>query len=734
MHSRSVKFASPVLLQTRQQRWRSRFILGFLALMFLAVGARAIWMQTVQGKDLIAKGQRQYEREDDLPATRGKILDRNGAVLATSLPARSVWAFPGRVDLNDPRMADLARLTGYKPAELIERLRKAEDFVFLRRQVELDTAERIRALKIKGIGLDREYKRYYPEGESIAHLVGLTGLEHKGREGLELSFDSLLGGVPGKRRVQRDGVGQIIGEMDISQEPRDGHDLRLTIDTRIQFQAHQAIKDAVEEHQALSGSVVVLDARNGDLLALANWPSYDPNQLGGHTYEQLRNRAIIDVFEPGSTAKPFTAAMGLESGRYKPQTMFDVSEGRMKIGRDTIRDSRRHKEPMTLEQVIQKSSNIGTAQIALELPPQKLHGILTASGFGVAPQIGFPGAASGLLRPASAWKPIEQATISYGHGFAASLLQLARSYTIFGHNGELLPVNLISRGDDERNRGSGQIVKVAAGGAAQTQVAARHEPHARDAIRGPQVIKPETARAMRHMLEMAVDTGGTAPKARVPGYRVGGKTGTALKIADGRYVKKYVASFVGMAPMSDPRLIVAVMIDEPSNGKSYGGEVAGPVFSKVAYGALRTLQVAPDAPFDSKIIQALGEDEAEPLRRTGLANGAAANRKAGATASANAASANAGRITPRNPADTARAAAPSAPGPAAGAAVRPALSERAGKTAIRQAPAQAQRPADRPGVRPASAPAPKSNTGPGQGQPTKPVAMPRPLVVSGGRA
>ncbi len=701
MPTRTVKFATPTLLQTRLQRWRSRFLLALLALMFVAVGARAIWMQTVQGQYLIAKGQKQYEREVELPATRGKILDRNGAVLATSLPARSVWAFPDRTDINDPRMVDLARLIGLRPDELRKRLREGDDFVFLRRQVDLDVAEQIRALQIKGIGMDREYKRYYPEGASTAHLVGFTGIEHHGQEGLEFSFDSLLGGTPGKRRVFRDGAGQIIGGMEASVEPRDGNDLKLTIDTRIQFQAHQAIKDAVERHKAKSGAVVVLDARNGDVLALANWPGYDPNQTRGRSGANLRNRAITDLFEPGSTAKPFTAAMALESGRYKPHTILDVTEGRMKIGRDTIRDSHRQKEPLTLEQVIQKSSNIGTAKIALDLPAQKLFGLLSDAGFGHAPRMGFPGAAGGILRPAQAWKPIEHATISYGHGFSASLMQIARAYSIFATNGELLQVNLFHRGDDAGM--AGRIVKVSTNG---TPVAARDDAAARDTIRGVRVIKPETARALRTMLEMAVDTKGTAPQARVPGYRVGGKTGTAKKIEGGRYVKKYVSSFVGLAPMSDPRLIVAVMIDEPATGSGaasamgYGGDVAAPVFSSVTYDALRTLQIAPDAPFDSKILKV--SDDAVPPARPPVRRAGLVSNTAPAPAAPSRRAEGKVPVTPR-PATTSRSGSAAAP------AVRPASNSRP------SAAAPAARPAGPPNRLPTA----------------KPLAMPRPLVKSG---
>ncbi|MGE0313079.1 MAG: peptidoglycan D,D-transpeptidase FtsI family protein [Lautropia sp.] len=592
-----MKFAAPNLLQARLQRWRSRFILGIVAFCFVALAGRAVWLQTIQGDFLLSQGAKRYEREIELPANRGNILDRHGAVLATSLPARAVWAFSDKVDLADPRILDLARLLGFKPAELQAKLEEgAGDFVYLRHQVDLDVAERIKALQIAGVGMDREYKRHYPEGESIAQLVGFTSRSHIGQEGLELSFEKTLGGFAGKRRVVRDGAGQIIAGLDTLQEPRDGRDLQLTIDTRIQFQAYSALKATVREHQAKAGAAVVIDTRTGDVLALTNYPSYDPNDTSRRAGGKVRNRAITDAFEPGSTIKPFTAAMALETGRFKPQSMFDVHEGKLKIGRDTIHDAHRIKEPITLEQVVQKSSNVGTAKLALELPPEKLASVLKRAGFGSSPKIGFPGATGGVLRPASKWKPIEHATISYGHGLSASLLQIARAYTVFSGNGELMPLNLYQRAQDDRARPI-RISTRASGVPAAAGFDA-------DTIRGERVIRPETARAVRHMLELAVSDKGTAPQARIPGYRVGGKTGTARKIENGRYVKKYVASFVGLAPMSDPRIVVAVMIDEPGTKRQYGGEVAAPLFATIAGDALHLLHVEPDAPFETRIITA----------------------------------------------------------------------------------------------------------------------------------
>ena len=583
---RPVKFAAPKLLQTRLQLWRSRFIFSLVALCFVALGGKALYLQTMSAPFLQAQGAQRYEKTIELQANRGRILDRHGVVLASSLPARSIWAYPDRVDLGDPRLMDVARLLDIKPLELQRRL-TADDknFVFLKRQVDLGTAERIKALRIKGIGQDGEYKRDYPEGETVAHLVGFTDIAHVGQEGLELSFQSTLAGHAGSRRVIRDGTGQIIGALDQLREPRDGRDLRLTIDTRIQAKTFQALKDSIKENRAQAGAAIVLDAKSGEVLALANWPSYNPNDRTRLSGAQLRNRAITDLYEPGSTLKVFTAALALESGKYRPGSIVDAREGKLTIGRHTIRDAHRMRELTTIEQVIQKSSNIGTAKLALTLSPEEHWRLLTASGFGQAPKIGFPGAASGRLRPHKKWKPIEQATISYGHGISVSLMQMARAYTIFAGNGELLQARIFKTDVDQRGRPM------------QVSLRARGD----DTVRGVPVIKPETAAAIRKMLEMAAGPKGTAPSAQVPGYRVGGKTGTTTKIEHGRYVKKYVASFVGMAPMSDPRIIVAVMIDEPSTGKYYGGQIAGPVFSRIAGDALQSLSVEPDAPFETMI-------------------------------------------------------------------------------------------------------------------------------------
>jgi len=440
---KSVKFAAPHLLQARLQLWRSRFMFALLFVAFSALCIKAFYLQTASKPFLQAQGAQRYEKTIELQANRGRILDRHGVVLASSLPARSIWAYADRVDLSDPRLMDLARLLGMKPQDLQAKLTHGDrSFVFLKRQVDLDTAERIAALRIHGIGQDSEYKRNYPEGEIAAHLVGFTDLAHVGQEGLELAFQSTLAGKPGSRRVVRDGSGRIISDIDQIKEPQDGRDLKLTIDSRIQYQAFQAVKEAVAAQQAKAGAAVVLDARNGQILALANWPSYNPADRRTLNGNGLRNRAITDLYEPGSTLKVFTAALALDSGRYSPSSLFDAREGFMKIGPDIIRDAHRNKELLTLQQVIQKSSNIGTAKMALSMPPEDHWKMLDAVGIGQAPRIGFPGAAAGRLRPYTKWKPIEHATISYGHGLSVSLLQMARAYTIFAGGGEVLPAQL----------------------------------------------------------------------------------------------------------------------------------------------------------------------------------------------------------------------------------------------------------------------------------------------------
>jgi cell division protein FtsI (penicillin-binding protein 3) len=565
---RPVKHSRNALLTTKLSAWRSRFVLGMLALAFVALGLRAFWLQAWSTEFLQKQGASRYERALEIPANRGKIVDRSGAMLASSLPAKAIWADPEDVDAPREKLNELAKLLSMDRRELDRKLAEDKNYVYLKRQVDADVAARVAALNIRGINQRNEFKRHYPEGETVAHIVGFTNVEDVGQEGFELAQQQRLAGKPGARRVIKDNLGRFIEQIGSGREPQDGADLTLSIDTRIQFLAFNALRDAVREHRAKAGAVVVVDVQTGEVLALSNWPTYDPNNRGQLTGAQLRNRVITDTFEPGSTMKPFAIAMGLDAGKIRPSTVIETAPGKLTIGTATIGDAHPH-GALTVEQVLQKSSNVGTVKIALQLPPQKMWEGFTSVGFGQAPQIGFPGTVSGRVRPYKNWKPIEQATMSYGHGISVSLIQMARAYTVFARDGDVIPLTM-TRTDVEAT--------------------------------GVPVFKPETAQAVRKMLEMAAGPQGTAPLAQISGYRVGGKTGTAYKQENGAYqTNKYISSFVGFAPVSKPRIVVAVMIDEPSAGKHYGGEVAAPIFARITGEALRAMRVAPDAPFATLI-------------------------------------------------------------------------------------------------------------------------------------
>lgn len=567
--SRGVAFSASPVLQVKMPAWRSRVVLFVLFMAFLALAGRALWLQGMSTDFLQKQGASRYARTLELPATRGKITDRNGQVLASSVPVKAIWAIPDDVqEAPKDKLRELAKLLGMSDADLRKKLDSDRNFVYLKRQVEQDTADKIVKLGIAGIETRKEYKRFYPEGEVMAHVVGFTNVEDAGQDGMELGSQKTLAGVTGSRRVIKDRLGRIVEDIEAVREPHDGKDLTLSIDSKIQYIAFTQLKEAVEKNKAKAGGIIVVDARTGEVLALANLPTYNPNDRSVLTGAQLRNRVLTDTFEPGSTLKPFTVALALDTQRVTPATVFQTSPGKMTIGTATIGDSHAH-GPLTVAEIIQKSSNIGTAKIALQMPPQEMWEMFTNVGLGQQPKFGFPGAVAGRVRPYKSWRPIEQATMSYGHGISVSLIQLAHAYLIFARNGDLIPLSF-------------QKVN--------------------DMPIGHRVISENTALQMRRMLETVVSPGGTAPQAQVPGYRVGGKTGTAYKIVGGKYVKQYVSSFVGIAPMSDPRLIIAVMIDEPSAGSHYGGTVAGPVFANVTANALRALNVAPDSSVTNIII------------------------------------------------------------------------------------------------------------------------------------
>ena len=547
--------------------WRSRLLLLALLVWFAALALRALYLQGLHNDFLQQKGESRYSRVIELAATRGRIVDRNNEPLAISTPVESVAASPADVEITPEQEKRLARLLGTDAGELRKKLADTRrEFVYLKRQLPPDDAARVVALGVPGVFLQREYRRYYPAGEVTAHLIGITDVDGRGREALELAFEQELAGRAGSRRVIKDRLGQIVEDMESIRAPQNGRTLALSIDARIQYLAYRELKAAVAAHQARAGGIVVLDAATGEVLAMANVPSFNPNNRDRFDPRRARNRAVTDLFEPGSTLKPFTAAAALEAGTVRPESVIQTAPGQFAIGNRVIHDAH-PQSALTVAQVIQKSSNIGAAKMALDLKPETLWSLFHQVGFGVPPRSGFPGEVTGRLRAAASWRPIEQATMSYGHGISVSLLQLARAYLIFATDGELRPAALVRR---------------------------------EAPAEATRVISAPTAQAVRRMLEMAVQPGGTAPRAQVTGYRVAGKTGTVHKPEGKGYAPdKFVSSFVGFAPATGPRLVVAVMIDEPSAGQYYGGAVAAPVFSAVMAGALRALAVPPDAPADN---------------------------------------------------------------------------------------------------------------------------------------
>ncbi len=568
--SKGVSFTKSPVLQVSLPTWRSRVVLFVLFSSFALLAARALWLQGISNEFLQKQGASRYERTIELPATRGKIMDRNGQVLASSLPVKAVWAIPEDVLRSPPeKLHQLAVLLDMSDAEMHKKLASDRTFVYLKRQVEMDVIDKILKLNIEGLDTRKEYKRFYPQGEVMTHLVGFTNVEDAGQESMELAQQKTLVGVPGSRRVIKDRLGHIVEDVGLSKEPHDGRDLTLSVDSKLQYVAFNHVKEAVEKFKAKAGAAVILDVRTGEVLALANWPAYNPNDRSVLTGDQLRNRVMTDTFEPGSTLKPFTVALALDTHRVRPDTVFQTAPGYIKIGSDTVHDSHAH-GPLTVQQIVQKSSNVGMAKLSLPMPAQEMWEMFTKSGFGQQPKFGFPGAVAGRVRPFKSWKPIEQANMAFGQGISVSLLQLARAYLIFARDGDIIPLSFQKLSE---------------------------------APQGQPVISSQTAREMRSILESVVSPEGTAAAGQVPGYRVGGKTGTAQKLVGGHYSKtKYIANFVGIAPLSNPRFVIAVMVDEPSTAAHTGGSVAAPAFAALAASALRAANVSPDSPVTDIII------------------------------------------------------------------------------------------------------------------------------------
>ena len=571
---RSFNYSTSPLLAAPTPPWRSKLLVALVGLGFALLLGRAVYVQIIDAPFFLKQGEIRYGHTIELPASRGRIVDRNGLILAASVPAPSIWAIPKDLEGDARTRAKLATLLDMTSAALEARLADNPNFVWLRRQVDEPVAKAIRDLGIRGIHEVREYKRKYPEGEAAAHVVGFTNVEDRGQEGIELAFQKELAGRDGTRRVIKDRLGRVVEDVGDSTAPVEGQDIGLAVDSKVQFFAYQRIRDAVAANKAKAGSVVVLDAQTGEVLALANFPSYSPSDRRNLTGAQLRNRALTDTFEPGSTMKPFVAAWALETGRVTPTTVIQTAPGRMTLTGSTITDSHPHGN-LTVSEVIQKSSNVGAVRMAMTFTPREMWELYSSVGFGQKPQLGFPGVVTGRLRPYKSWRPIEQATMSYGYGLSASLFQIAHAYTVFAHDGELIPATLT------RPIGSGPAPLAS----------------------GIRIISPKTASTVRDMLHLVTLPGGTAPKAQVIGYSVGGKSGTAYKQEGASYAtKKYRAWFVGMAPIQHPRIIVAVMVDEPTAGKYFGGDVAAPVFSEVVQQTLRMMGVQPDLDVRPQIV------------------------------------------------------------------------------------------------------------------------------------
>ncbi|HTH93794.1 MAG TPA: penicillin-binding protein 2 [Rhodocyclaceae bacterium] len=558
-----MKFSKSPVLKDELAPWRARLVLLLLLGAMLALVIRALYLQAINNEFLISKGESRYERILDVPATRGRILDRNGDVLAVSTPVKSVWAIPEDAQLQPAQSRQLAQMLSMDARDVDRKLAENKGFVFLKRQISPELADRVMNLKLPGIHLQDEYRRYYPTGEVSAHVLGFTGVNDVGQEGVELAFESQLAGQAGSRRVIKDRRGNIVEDVEHIKRPIEGKDVTLSIDSKIQYLAYTSLKQAVLDNRAKAGAIIVIDAQTGEILALDNQPTYNPNNRANLVGNQLRSRVFTDAFEPGSVMKPFTVAKALDEGKVRIDTRIDTGNGTLSIGPATIHDA--HPDgTLTVAQVIQKSSNVGASKMALMLPPVDMWNNFDALGFGAPLRMGFPGEASGRVRPYKSWRPIEQATMSYGNGIAVTLLQLAHAYTVFARDGDLVPLQL--------TKADGPVTS------------------------DKQIFSSETAHQIRTAMQLVVQPGGTAPRVQIPGYSVAGKTGTAHKAESGVYLNKYIASFVGVAPASNPRLIIAVMIDEPNAGKYYGGDVAGPVFVNVMSGALRNLGVPMDIP------------------------------------------------------------------------------------------------------------------------------------------
>lgn len=543
--------------------WRYFLVLAVMVCLGLAVASRVVYLQVVDRDFLQNQGDKRVVRSEKIPAYRGIVKDRNNEPLAVSTPVTTVWADPQRLVVEQVRWPLLAKKLGTSESRLRDRVLRNQDkrFIYLRRHMSPHKAAEVLALDLNGVYGLTEYHRYFPAGEVAAHIVGFTDIDENGQEGIELAYDDLLQGHHGKKRVIKDLHGRVVKDIGLIESAEPGEDLTLSIDLRAQYLAYKELLTAVNEYKAAAGSVVAVDIDTGEILAMANQPSYNPNNRSRKDVPNFRNRAVTDVFEPGSTVKPFTIAAALESGKWKANSYVDTSPGFVKVGRKRIRDMSNY-GVIPVTKIITKSSNVGASKLALSLDPDSISNMFRRVGLGEATGIGFPGESVGIMPFKERWRPIEVATLSYGYGLSVTSLQLAQAYAVIGSGGLKKPLSLLK---------------------------VEHSP------KGQRVLSEDVADSVLAMLETVTAKGGTAKKARVPGYRVAGKTGTVHKVsAMGYEDHRYQALFAGLAPVDDPKIALVVVIDDPKGDRYYGGQVAAPVFSRVMAGLLRVKNVPPD--------------------------------------------------------------------------------------------------------------------------------------------
>lgn len=556
---------------------RTSLVIAFFVLSAGTLCARAVHLQVFNKDFLNRQADSRHLRTENISAHRGAITDRNGEPLAISTPVDSVWANPKELAAAVDRVPELARLLDLDAELLMRRITRSMDkeFLYLKRHLSPEQASQVLALELPGINSQREYRRYYPAGEVTGHLVGFTNIDDDGQEGLELAFNHWLAGESGSKRVLKDRMGRSVENVASIKPPRHGKDLRSSIDLRLQYLAYRTLKASIQQHKAESGSVVILDIRSGEILAMVNQPSYNPNDRSQYSAERYRNRAITDIFEPGSSIKPLIMAAALESGRYRASSMVETSPGYVVVGPKKIEDPR-NLGRISLTTVLSRSSNVGATKVAMSLEPDQLWRTMTKFGLGTLTSSGFPGESAGLLTHYNDWRKISQATLGYGYGVSVTPLQLTQAYAALGGAGEVRPVSLV------RLEQPGEAMRV---------------------------LSAETAESVRDMMEQVVQPGATGSAASVDGYRIAGKTGTSWKFAPGGYSEdKYFSVFAGLAPASEPQLAAVVIIDEPTGDQYYGGEVAAPVFSSVMSESLRLLAVPPDAlgaSADGSLVQAM---------------------------------------------------------------------------------------------------------------------------------